>query len=74
MNYLKKWWNNCKSQALAKQIQYIREDFKIKENKGILYLTYNDIAFCKMDADATAKDISYMLNNARDVAQEYRSL
>ncbi|MBD5381991.1 hypothetical protein [Clavibacter sp.] len=52
----------------------IRDDFKIEERNGVLYLTHKGTAVVKINPTSQSLDVTNMLNNARDCAVEFAGL
>lgn len=74
MNYLKKWWTDRVAKREEEITQIIRDEFRVVEKSGILFLTHNGVAFEQIAGDAPASEIAGKLNTARNVAQTYRTL
>lgn len=74
MNWIKKWWDKRVAKREEEVRQMIRDEFKVVERSGILFLTHNGVAFEQIANDTPASEIADLLNNARDVAQTYRTL
>ena len=74
MNAIEQWWNNHKNQNRINEAKNIRSDFKVCARNGLIYLTHNGCAFAVMPPHATADEIAFKLNEARQAALEFEGL
>ena len=58
MNWITNWWNNWKKKAEDERSQYLREEFKVVERCGVLFLTHNGVAFEQIAADTPTTEIA----------------
>lgn len=63
----KEQWNN-------QETERVKSDFKVMERGGILFLTFNGVAFAEMEGKATANEIAEALNLARETATKFERL
>lgn len=63
-----------KQKAQFEKEAELKSEFKVIERNGELWLTHCGVAFKKLYASATAKDIALMLESCREVAIEYARL
>lgn len=63
-----------KEQWSEKEFERVKSDFKVTERGGILFLTFNGVAFAEMKGNATAAAIAEALNLARETASKFEKL
>lgn len=74
MNWIKKWIDNQQSAYEEGLTMRIRDDFKVVEKGGQLFIAYDGIAIKTIDSKATAEDIVRMITEVRDTSQLFRNL
>lgn len=71
MKTIKQYIEDKKEKYRLKDEANMKASFKVKERGGFLWLTYNGVAFKKMESSASASDIVKALNMARDCSVEF---
>lgn len=74
MNIIKKWWKNYQAKNEQEITESIKNEFKVVEKSGCLFLTHDGVAFEQIDSDTPANIIAEKLNIARETAGNYRVL
>lgn len=74
MKTIKQYIEDKKEKLRLKDEANQKSSFKVKERGGFLWLTYNGVAFKKMEPSASAADIVKALNTARDYSVEFGRL
>lgn len=74
MELLKNWIETQKTKNNRQHIATMRDEFKVKEKDGKIWLTHCGIAFREIPSKATAEDIAKELNEARNTALRFEGL
>lgn len=74
MNVLKKWVESQKTKSNKQHIDSMRDEFRVKEKDGKIWLTHYGIAFKEIPPKSTAEDIAKELEDARKTALRFEGL
>ena len=73
-NILRNWLDHKKEGFRKQRDHDIREEFKVVELDGKLWITHNGCAFAEMDPKQSADDVTHHLFKARETAIRYDKL
>ena len=71
---IRRWIDRKKDSFRKQRDQDIREEFKVAELDGKLWITHNGTAFAEMDPSKSADEVTHMLLRARETAIRHDKL
>lgn len=71
---IRRWIDRKKDSFRRQRDNDIREEFKVVELDGKLWITHNGVAFEEMDPSKSADEVTHLLLKARETAIRYDKL